>query len=299
MSQTLRIMVTGASGFIGRAMLGMLSRHTVRGLCFAHPEPGLVSVDFRDRGALGAAVKGFGPDWVVHCAARPSVDWCEENPEAARALNLDPTVALVDECARLGAGLAFLSTDYVFDGESGPYGEADLARPINTYGRLKLSGEKVIRDRLDRHLIARTTNVYGYDPRSKNFLMAVLPRAARGETVAVAEDQFGTPTLVTDLCEALIALIEAGESGTFNVVGSEQADRLTWARAAALAFGIDPGRFVGRSTASLGQAASRPLRSGLRSDRLQGALGRPLHGVEDGLDRMRQDWGGAPPVAEW
>lgn len=299
MSQPLKVLVTGASGFIGRGFLLALSRHEVRGLCFARPGPGLTPVDLRDPVAVAAELEDFRPDWVVHCAARPSVDWCEENPEEARALNLDPTVALAEECARLGAGLAFLSTDYVFAGESGPYGETDPVRPINAYGRLKLAAEESIRGRLDRHLIARSTNVYGYDPQSKNFLMGVLPRAARGETVAVAEDQLGTPTLVSDLCEAVVGLIERGASGTFHVVGCEQADRLSWARAAARAFDIDPGRFFGQPTSALKQSARRPLRSGLRSEKLQEALGRRLHGVVDGLDSMRRGWGGAPPVATW
>jgi len=244
-------------------------------------------------------VRDLRPEWVIHCAARPTVDWCEQHPEQAAALNLDATLVLARECAKVGAGLAFISTDYVFDGEAGPYAEGDAVRPINVYGRLKLDAEAGIRGECPRHVIVRTTNVYGYDPLSKNFVMGVLPRVARGELVAVAEDQMGTPTLVDDFSAAVLTLLRRGFEGTIHVAGPEHVDRLHWARAAALAFDLPPDRFVGKTTAELAQRAPRPLRSGLRTELLQGILRTPLRGLQDGLSRMRQVWGATPPVAEW
>lgn len=295
----MRIIVTGASGFIGRRFLQVLSEHTVQGLCYSHLQPGLVSLDLRDRKAVHGHFTDFRPDAVIHCAARPSVDWCEQHPAEARALNYDVTVTLAEECTHHNAALAFISTDYVFDGEAGPYAETDAVNPINEYGRLKSAGEQAIRDCLDNHLIARTTNVFGYDPASKNFLMAILPRLARGEEVQVAEDQLGSPTHVADLCQGVSELLEKRCTGTFNVVGPELANRLEWAQAAARSFGLAPELVVGKTTAEIGQTAPRPLRSGLLTAKLEAALGRQLRGTEAGLQFMREEWGGSPPVHAW
>lgn len=295
----MRIVVTGASGFIGGCLMREPAGMELRGLCFRREVPGLLALDLRDTAAFRALLREYRPDAVVHAAARPSVDWCEEHPAEARTLNLDVPLRLAEACAGVEAALAFISTDYVFDGAAGPYAESAAPRPVNVYGRLKLEAERGIQQRLTRSLVVRTTNVYGYDPTSRNFLMGVLPRAARGETVALAEDQWGTPTLVEDLCAVLIELLLQGAWGTFHVTGPDFVDRLEWARAAARAFGVDPRRFVGLQTSELAQAAPRPLRAGLRSERLPVALSGRLRGLEAGLAAMRSRWGGAPPVAAW
>ena len=211
----MRIIVTGASGFIGKCFLDIFSDETVVGTCFSRPGGGLAKIDLRDRSSVEGFVTGFRPDVVVHCAARPTVDWCEHHPDEARSLNVSATETLADVCLRINAKLVFLSTDYVFDGVSGPYSEDDDANPINVYGRLKLEAEQAIQRRLNNYLIIRTTNVYGYNLRSKNFVMGILPKLAGGERLPVAVDQFGNPTLVHDLCSTVRALVAAEASGFF------------------------------------------------------------------------------------
>jgi dTDP-4-dehydrorhamnose reductase len=285
-----KVLVTGASGFIGREFLrGFGERAT--GTCFRHARPGLIAVDLRDRAALRSLLADLAPGAVVHCAARPGVDWCEENPDEARALNAAPAIDLAEACAESGARLVFLSTDYVFDGAAGPYGESAAPCPINVYGRLKLEAEEGIRARLPGgHLIVRTTNVYGYDVESKNFLMALLPQLARGERVKVAADQWGTPTLVADLCRVTRELLESGATGTVHVTGPDYVNRVQWARAFAEAFGFDPALLVGAATEELGQAARRPLRAGLVSERLGSAVAAPPRALAEGLASMRHEW---------
>jgi dTDP-4-dehydrorhamnose reductase len=286
----MRILVTGASGFIGNACLEAFDTDRIRGTYATRARPGLHHLDLLDREETRRCLRDFRPEAIVHCAARPSVDWCELNPGAARQLNCDTTLNLVTEARSVGARVAFLSTDYVFDGAAGPYDEDAPVRPLNTYGRLKLELEEAILGERRGHVVIRTTNVYGFDLESKNFLMVTLPEIARGREVRVAADQYGTPTLVSDLCRTLRGLLEAGATGVFHVAGPDYVNRLEWAREAAATFGLEPGRIVGIHTASLGQPARRPLRPGLRSKRL-GAFNVPVPSpLREGLRQMRDAW---------
>lgn len=295
----MRVIVTGASGFIGRSFLKVFSDETVVGTCFSRCGPGLMRVDIRDRAALEGFLTDFAPDVVIHNAARPTVDWCEHNIDDARLLNLSSTVNLAEACGRLSAKLVFLSTDYVFDGCDGPYREDDTTNPINVYGKLKLEAEQAIQERLHDYMIIRTTNVYGFDLQSKNFLMGILPRLARRELVRVAADQYGNPTLVHDLCSAVKRLVERGATGIFHVVGPDFVNRLEWAQSAARVFDLDPELIVGAVTEELAQPAPRPKRCGLVADRAGEILGEPLTDLRNGLSLMKSQWGGAPPIASW
>jgi dTDP-4-dehydrorhamnose reductase len=282
----MRILVTGASGFIGRTCLRVLGGHDLLGTYRSRPKPGLVALDLLDREQLRARFAAFRPDAVIHCAARPSVDWCELHQEDGHRLNVEATLGLLAECERAGARVAFLSTDYVFDGAAGPYDEAAAPRPINAYGRFKLEAERAILAGAEAHLVARTTNVYGFDPGSKNFLMAILPDLARGQIVRVASDQYGTPTLVEDLCIVIGELLVGRARGLFHVVGPELMNRVDWGRAAAQAFGFNPDLVVGVPTEELDQAAPRPKHAGLVSTRLAEVTHSQLRPLAAGLAKM-------------
>lgn len=128
--------------------------------------------------------------------------------------------------------------------------------------------------------------------------MGILPQVARGEAVRVAEDQYGTPTLVSDLCHVTRRLLEGNAAGIFHVAGPDYVSRSDWARAAATVFGLEPGRIIGARTADLHQSAPRPLKAGLLCGRIR-SLGLPLPvGLAEGLQRMRAD-SRSSPVSAW
>jgi dTDP-4-dehydrorhamnose reductase len=183
------------------------------------------------------------PDLVINAAAYTAVDQAEQEPDAAFAINRDGPAALAEACAKIGAPLLHLSTDYVFDGmKAGPYCEDDPVNPLSVYGASKEAGERAIRARLPDHLILRSSWVYA--PEGRNFVRTMLRLARECEEVRVVDDQRGSPTAAADIAGALIAAagrILAGgrDFGTFHFCGQ---GATSWHGFAQAIFEVSQGR---------------------------------------------------------
>src|SRR6187401_442623 len=127
-----RALVIGASGQVGAALLRALRErgHHAVGTRAHHERPGLVPLDFTDAGAVERMIGETRPDWVICPAALSHVDYCEEHPDEAFAVNLHAPVAAARAAARAGAGFVYYSSDYVFDGVGGPFAEDAPPRPL-------------------------------------------------------------------------------------------------------------------------------------------------------------------------
>ena len=240
-----------------------------------------------DSTATARLIEGSEADAVFFAAAYSHVDGCEDDPARAFALNRDAPAAAAAVAARRQAAFVFYSTEYVFDGAAGPYGEDDPVRPLSVYGRSKLEGEQAVLAAHPGALVIRTTVVYGYDAQQKNFVYQVLKRARAGERITVPADQRSSPTYLEDLAGVSVVLVDKRLNGVYNVVGPEVMDRAAFAREVCRVFGLDAGLVDGVTTASLKQKAPRPLAAGLRIDRLR-SLGLALRGPAEGLAAMRQ-----------
>jgi len=164
-------------------------------------------MDLSDPDAIRRGVREAKPDLIVNAAAYTAVDRAESEPELALAINGAAPGILAEEAKRAGAALIHYSTDYVFDGSKGaPYTEDDDPRPINTYGRTKLAGERAIQAVDVPHLILRTSWVYG--ARGKNFMLTILRLAKEREELAIVEDQIGAPTWSRAIAAATGSILE-------------------------------------------------------------------------------------------
>jgi dTDP-4-dehydrorhamnose reductase len=257
------------------------------GTYLRHPQQGLVHLDIRDETATLRLVEEVRPAIIYMTAAEPSADVCEANPRECAAVTAGGAAAVARAAREVGATVVYFSTDYVFDGLAGPYSEEATTSPINEYGRVKVAAEEAVRSTSQRALIVRPSGVYGYEPRGKNFVMGLRARLLRGDTVRLPHDQIGTPTHVDDLVDAVLALVNADQSGIFHVAGPDAMDRFSFGRLIADVFGLDASRLTSASTVELAQSAPRPLRAGLRTEKLQQALGYALRGPEAGLLAMR------------
>jgi dTDP-4-dehydrorhamnose reductase len=291
----MRALVIGASGQVGGALAGALERrgHVVLGTHAHAPAPGTVPLDLTDRPAVQRLLREFRPDWVFCAGALTHVDYCEDHPDEAGCVNRDAPCATAEAAGRLGAGVVFFSSEYIFAGAAGPYGEDDAPCPLSVYGRTKWEAEQGVRRALARSVIVRTTVVYGPDRQEKNFVYQLIRRLRAGQRMPVPNDQVSSPTYNGDLAEASAELAERGLTGVYHVAGTSLLDRYAFALMAARVFELDPGLITPIPTASVGQRAPRPLRGGLRIGRAQAVLATRLQSAADGLRAMRAAIAGA------
>lgn len=195
--------------------------------------PAWATVDFVEREEVDLAqpdtvrrhVTDARPDFVVNAAAYTAVDQAESESDMAFAINRDGPAALADACRDIGAALVHFSTDYVFDGSKpGPYTEDDPINPLSVYGASKAAGDAAIAERLDRHVILRTSWVYSAIGR--NFVKTMLRLGAERDKLGIVADQHGCPSAAADNAQAVIDIVTAigegrpHEFGTFNCCGT-------------------------------------------------------------------------------
>lgn len=287
----MKVVVIGASGLVGRALLRVLERGAFQVLgCDFRPAAGNIRLDVTDREATRRCVSEFRPDVVFLAVNTPGgVDACETNPAQAEELNVAGTRNVAEALAG-GRRLIYYSSDYVFDGRAGPYSETDEPNPINVYGRTKWAAEQVIRSLVPGHLILRTTAVFGWERTSPNFAMQVWERLRAGKGMCVPNDQLCSPTLADCLAELSVQLVNMGVTGTLNVVGKDRMPRSELGKHLARAMGLDPDLIKPVPTSELGQKARRPLHGGLITAELQRILRAEPPDLAESLKRFRQQW---------
>ena len=244
-------------------------------------EPPVLSAD---ASALPQVLAAHHVTAVICAAGATDVERCEADHAWAAAANHTGPLALALATAHLP--FVFYSTDYVFDGCSGPYSEDDEPHPLSVYGSSKLAGEQAILDAHTRALVLRTTTVYGPDPQRKNFLYTLRRLLTEGKTMRVPSDQLANPTYNADLAAATLALLDGGHTGLFHVAGPEFLARTEFAFQACRLLTLDPAQIQPVTTAELAQRAARPLLGGLRSESLAAAIGSgrmrtPEQGIRD------------------
>lgn len=195
-----RIVVTGGTGQVGWELRRSLSTF---GEVLA---PGRAECDLSDPPAAAAYLRRVKPSLVVNPAAYTAVDKAETDADLAQRVNADAPGAMARACADLDALFVHYSTDYVFDGGAGtPYTETSVTSPVSVYGRTKLAGEEAVRAAGGRHLILRTSWVYG--TRGKNFLLTMLKLSRERDRLRVVADQVGAPTWSRAIADATAQLL--------------------------------------------------------------------------------------------
>lgn len=215
----LKVAITGPDGLLGTELV----RECIA--AGATVDPLLESeCDVTDADALRRRLGRVSPELVIHAAALTDVDGAEADPDRAYAVNAFGTFHVCRSAAAVGARVVYISTDFVFDGSLGrPYAPEDEPRPLQAYGRSKLSGELYVRGHAPGGLVVRTGSLFG--PGGPGFPDRLCGRAAAGGPLTVVNDHWCSPTYAPDLAKAVVALAGKADSGVFHLTN---AGSVTW-----------------------------------------------------------------------
>lgn len=294
----MRVAVTGANGLVGGEAVAQLDGqgHQVlalgRGPSRLPPGPHTYrEADLAAPGATAAALAGFRPAAVLHAGAMTDVDACERDPALAWRANVEGTAEVARACRALPARLLALSTDYVFDGDAGPYDEEAVPNPRGAYARTKRCGEEAALLLAPGAAVGRIAVVFGGRPGTRpTFAEHVVLKLARGEPVRAFHDQRVSTTLASaGAARCLELLLETSYTGVIHLSDAAVVDRVELAARIAARFGL-AGAIVPVRTADAGLLAPRPLRGGLVVARASALLrNRPLT-LDEALERFHAEW---------
>jgi dTDP-4-dehydrorhamnose reductase len=282
----MNVLITGAGGMTGAELVRQAAARDWAVTGFTRDE-----LDITDGSAVDAAVARVKPEIVFNTAAFTAVDAAESSSEIAMAVNAGGAGNVAQAAHFHGAAIIHISTDYVFDGESTePYKPGDRVAPINVYGESKLAGEIAVTEACDRHVIVRTSWVYGHE--GKNFVRTMLRAADEGRELRVVDDQHGCPTSSADLAGALIRVAEqiaqSTVNGTYHFCNAGQTTWFEFARAIFEAR-PNPPKIIPVSSAEFPTAARRPAWSVLDTTSFERTFGvRPRHWRDALADTLKR-----------
>ena len=294
-----KILVTGTNGLLGQKLVYLLRQSddvalmaTSRGENRLYEKSGYVYVplDITDKSAVERIISDYSPDCIINAAAMTNVDACETEKEECRQVNVESVKHLLDAISLLRTHFIHLSTDFIFDGENGPYREDDQPNPLSFYAQSKLDAEKIVQQSEIPWAIIRTIIIYGVSENMSrsNLVLWVLKSLLKGERIRVVNDQFRAPTLAEDLAEACANTARKNKKGIYHVSGSETKSILDLAYDVADFFHLDKSFIEPVSSAELKQSACRPPRTGFVIDKAIRELDYLPHSFIEGLEIVKQ-----------
>jgi dTDP-4-dehydrorhamnose reductase len=268
----MKIFISGASGLVGSNCLKHFKAegHEVVGTYFSYPTSATFYFNTLDENdEKNFDIHSFNPDIIVHCGALTHVDYCETHEQESFQKTVQSTHNLILLSEKLNAKLVFISTDYVFDGENGPYDEDHTTNPLSIYAKHKLIAERAVVEANKNNLVLRVTNVYGHEERNKNFVSRIIEQCIANEKLLLKLpiDQYATPVNAWDIARSMLLLLQANHEGVFHIASHEFLNRVELAKIILLHFPKAQYELIPMTTSDMKQPASRPLLGGLRNDK--------------------------------
>lgn len=226
------ILITGANGQLAKSITSKL----IGNILFLGNKK---TLDVTNRGQVMREVKKFKPDIILHFASMTRGDECALNPKKAFLINVEGTRNVSDAARDVNALLLFVSTNEVFDGmKKSPYSEKDMPNPITVVDKTKYEAEIIIKDKLKKYFIVRTS--WLYSKWSFNFIYTILEKARENNKIELVNDEISSPTYSLDLADAIIKLIATNKYGVYHLTNEGFVSRLEFARLAFNLQGISP-----------------------------------------------------------
>lgn len=287
----MRIIITGASGLLGiNLALETASQHTVFGQVnnnLIHTDKiTVLKTDLLVPGAMERLMDDTQPDWVIHCAALANLELCEEHPTLAWELNTEIPRNLAILCRKGGARLLQVSTDAVFDGQTGNYSEEDSPNPLSTYAKSKLEAEYAVAEANPDAIIARV-NLFGWSLSGQRSLAEFFfNNLASGNPVMGFMDVYFCPLLANDLAIIFVQMLENKLSGLYHVVSSDHISKYVFGVKIARKFNLNEDLIKPISVFDAGLSAPRSPKLILKVDKLIRDLGYDLPTVSNGIEKF-------------
>lgn len=289
-----KILITGSNGLLGQKLVKLLLDEgvgivaTSRGanrIDYLETPFEYCELDITDVDQVEAVINKYQPDVVIHTAAMTNVDQCEQEQAACTLLNVTAVEHLVKACESNQAFFIHLSTDFIFDGEAGPYKEEDEANPISFYGQSKWEAEQIVQVSSGDTAILRTVLVYGITPgmSRSNIILWVKENLEKGKPLNIVDDQWRTPTLAEDLAMGCYLVAKQKATGIFNISGEEMLTPYDMAMKTADYFQLDASVITKVDGSTFSQPAKRPPKTGFVLDKAKKTLGYQPHSFEAGI----------------
>ena len=291
-------MITGAEGQLGKALqIGLTDKFNILSTTrqptqLAKNQRNVQKLDITDNENISNILKYFKPDIIINCAAYTNVDGSEINKDLAHQVNVEGLRNLI-QLSDINTYLIQISSDYVFDGDSGPYSEDEHTFPVNYYGKTKLEAENILRGTRRKWAIFRPNVLYSSDLFSKgNFFAWVYRSLLKKDSIYVVTDQISNPTFNLQIVKAIFQCIIMDFEGILHIGSDDYMSRYEFALDIAKVFGFDSALITKIDTDSLTKKvksyiAKRPLHSGLVVSKIEKELNTSSHSTNYNLKLLK------------
>lgn len=294
-----KILITGSNGFIGQKLIDAVLT-TEKYKLFALSKGSnrhsrlegyqYIDADVCNKKQMTDVISQVKPDVIVHTVAMANVETCEVNPELCNNVNVVPIQIIIELSKIHHFHFIQFSTDFVFNGEDGPYIESDNPNPLNVYGKSKLEAERMIQTSKMNWTIIRTILVYGvpHDSQRSNLILWVKKSLQEGKDIQVVTDHYRMPTLVEDLTQATLSIIEKKVQGVYHISGNELFSVYEVALKVAEVWSLDSSLIHPVLSSTLDSSVARPSYTGFILDKANKDFGFQPHTLIEGLKIMKQ-----------
>lgn len=295
----MKILVTGANGLLGQHLVKQLLEKGYTVIATGRGEARInfegrgghytyLPMDIADANSVETVMSAVKPDVMVHAAAMTQVDVCERDPELCERINVTGTAQVLVDAEQYCQQFIYISTDFVFDGETGNYKEEDDLKPISYYGFTKMQAEAITETSAIPWAIVRTCLVYGNTLQGtrSNIITWVKESLEQGKPIKVVADQWRTPTYVGDLAKGIVLIIEKQASGIFHISGKDLLTPYAMAVQTADLFQLDNSKIEQVDASTFTQPGKRPPKTGFVIEKARAVLGYEPVSFAEGLRKM-------------
>lgn len=294
-----RVLVTGSNGLLGQKLIKKLVENknyeliaSSRGDNRISKTTGFIyeTMDITDPVDIHRVFYKYKPDIIINTAAMTNVDECENDRDTCWKLNVTAVELMLQAAEKYNTHFIHLSTDFIFDGENGPYKEEDEPNPLSYYGESKLAAEELVQNSKTFWAIARTIIVYGIveDMSRSNIVLWAKGALEKKQKLTIVNDQFRSPTLAEDLADGCILIADKKAQGIFNISGKDTMSIVEIVKRVAKFYNLDESYIEEITSDSLNQAAKRPPRTGFILDKAIKELGYNPQSFEEGMKELEK-----------